>query len=222
MQITPLLNNPLTGDPFDGLHTRALTQRLLQGCGWFALCAGGLLGFAASWVSQGPLASQPQWADVIFSQVLMGRLPTFLVAVFVLFRLNFHWVTQPQFVQAILQNERSPWGFALASALTASLCWVWILLSGIGLTWFFLELRSGGHAHVAFLHLLTQISPLAWLHDGLRLWVLSISVAWVSFIDVRFLGAHQLEPSMALSRATVLGLITVGGIEAADFFLFNY
>ena len=220
MRSVPVLNDSSTDDHFDGSHTRALTQRLLQGCGWFALCAGSLIGLAAAWLSQGPLASQPQWADAIFSQVLMGRLPTFLVAVFVLFRLNFHWVTHPQFVQAILHNERSPWGFALASALTASLCWAWLLLSSIGLTWFFLELRMGGHAHVAFLHLLTQLSPQAWLHDGLRLWMLAVSVAWVSFIEVRFLGAHQLEPSMALSRATVLGLLLVGGIETADFFLF--
>lgn len=216
-----MLNDSFTDDPFDGLHTRALTQRLLHGCGWFAVCAGGLLGLAASWLSQGPLASQPQWADAVFSHVLMGRLPTFLVAVFVLFRLNFHWVTQPQFVQSILQNDRSPWGFALASALTASLCWAWLVLSAIGFTWFFLELRVSGHAQVAFVHLLTQLSPMSLLHDGLRLWALATCVAWVSFIEVRFLGAHQLEPSMALSRAMVMGLLLIAGIEAADFFLFT-
>lgn len=217
MQAWPLLRDTNAYVLWDGAHTRALAQRLLQGCGWFAVCIGALLAVTSAWVSHGPLASQPVLVQTVFSDILMGRGPTFLVALFVLFRLNFHWVTQPSFVQAVLHNDRSPWGVALACALAAVLCWCWLLLSTIALTGLALELQLGGHAHATFSHLLTLISPASWVHDGLRLWVIATGLAWISFIEVRFLGAHQLEPSMALSRAMVLGLIWTGSVEAADF-----
>jgi hypothetical protein len=47
-----------------------------------------------------------------------------------------------------------------------------------------------------------------------------MAVAWVSFIELRFLGAQDIAPSLAFMRAMLLGGLAVVGIELADFFLF--
>ena len=203
--------------PLDG---QSLAQRLLHGCGWFALCVGAALAALACWLLDGPLMSQPQWAHQVLGYFLWGRLPTLLVALFVMFRLNLHGVLHPELGQAVLQHHISPWGLGVSCVITASMCWMWLLLVASGLTVLAVEVLLGGHAKSLLSHLLTDSSAAPLWHGGLRLLVQSMGLAWVSFIELRFLGAQDIAPSMAFMRAMLLGGLVVVGIELADFFLF--
>ncbi|MFY8055876.1 MAG: hypothetical protein ACOVNN_10900 [Limnohabitans sp.] len=200
--------------------SRALAQRLLHGCGWFALCVGAAVAALACWLLDGPLMSQPQWAHQVLGYFLWGRLPTFLVALFVMFRLNLHGVLHPELGQAVLVHHISPWGLGVACIITAGMCWMWLLLVATGLTALATEVLLGGHAKSLLSHLLTDSSAKPLWHGGLRLLVQSMAVAWVSFIELRFLGAQDIAPSLAFMRAMLLGGLAVVGIELADFFLF--
>lgn len=208
-------------DTLSGLRdSRALAQRLLHGCGWFALCVGAAVAALACWLLDGPLMSQPQWAHQVLGYFLWGRLPTFLVALFVMFRLNLHGVLHPELGQAVLVHHISPWGLGVACIITAGMCWMWLLLVATGLTALATEVLLGGHAKSLLSHLLTDSSAKPLWHGGLRLLVQSMAVAWVSFIELRFLGAQDIAPSLAFMRAMLLGGLAVVGIELADFFLF--
>ena len=200
--------------------SRALAQRLMHGCGWFALCVGAAVAALACWLLDGPLMSQPQWAHQVLGYFLWGRLPTFLVALFVMFRLNLHGVLHPELGQAVLVHHISPWGLGVACIITAGMCWMWLLLVATGLTALATEVLLGGHAKSLLSHLLTDSSAKPLWHGGLRLLVQSMAVAWVSFIELRFLGAQDIAPSLAFMRAMLLGGLAVVGIELADFFLF--
>ncbi len=200
--------------------SRALAQRLLHGCGWFALCVGAAVAALACWLLDGPLMSQPQWAHQVLGYFLWGRLPTFLVALFVMFRLNLHGVLHPELGQAVLVHHISPWGLGVACIITAGMCWMWLLLVATGLTALATEVLLGGHAKSLLSHLLTDSSAKPLWHGGLRLLVQSMAVAWVSFIELRFLGTQDIAPSLAFMRAMLLGGLAVVGIELADFFLF--
>lgn len=200
--------------------SRALAQRLMHGCGWFALCVGAAVAALACWLLDGPLMSQPQWAHQVLGYFLWGRLPTFLVALFVMFRLNLYGVLHPELGQAVLVHHISPWGLGVACIITAGMCWMWLLLVATGLTALATEVLLGGHAKSLLSHLLTDSSAKPLWHGGLRLLVQSMAVAWVSFIELRFLGAQDIAPSLAFMRAMLLGGLAVVGIELADFFLF--
>ncbi len=204
----------------DALNSRALALRLLHGCGWFALCIGVALATLACWLLDGPLMSQPQWAHQVLGYFLWGRLPTFLVALFVLLRLNLHGALHPELGQAVLQHHISPWGLGVACIITAGMCWMWLLLVATGLTALAAEVLLGGHAKSLLSHLLTDSSAAPLWHGGLRLLVQSMALTWVSFIELRFLGAQDIAPSLAFMRAMLLGGLAVVGIELADFFLF--
>ncbi len=211
---------PMTDTLSGPRDSRALAQRLLHGCGWFALCVGAAVAALACWLLDGPLMSQPQWAHQVLGYFLWGRLPTFLVALFVMFRLNLHGVLHPELGQAVLVHHISPWGLGVACIITAGMCWMWLLLVATGLTALATEVLLGGHAKSLLSHLLTDSSAKPLWHGGLRLLVQSMAVAWVSFIELRFLGAQDIAPSLAFMRAMLLGGLAVVGIELADFFLF--
>lgn len=202
------------------LDSRALAQRLLHGCGWFALCVGLAVAALASWLLDGPLMSQPQWAHQVLGYFLWGRLPTLLVALFVMFRLNLHGVLHPELGQAVLHHHISPWGLGVACVITASMCWMWLLLVSTGLTGIAVEVFLGGHAKSLLGHLLTDSSAAPLWQGGLRLLVQSMGLAWVSYFELRFLGAQNIAPSIAFMRAMLLGGLVVLGIELADFLLF--
>lgn len=204
-------------DPLDSL---ALTERLLHGCGWFALCTGTVLAALACGLLDGPLMAQPQWAHPVIGYFLWGRMPTFLVALFVLLRLNLHGVLHPELGQAVLQQKITPWGLGVSYIITAGVCWMWLLLVATGLTWLVAQALLGGHAQSLLSHLLTDSAAAPLWHGGLRLLVQSMALAWVSFIELRVLGAQDIAPSIAFLRAMLLGGLVVVSIELADFFLF--
>lgn len=213
-------HSPMANTLSDPLDSLALAQRLLHGCGWFAVCIGAALAALACWLLDGPLMSQPQWAHQVLGYFLWGRLPTLLVALFVMFRLNLYGVLHPDLGQRVLQHHISPWGLGVSCVITASMCWMWLLLVSTGLTGAAAEVLLGGHAQSLLGHLLTD-SPVAPLwQGGLRLLVQSMAVAWVSFLELRFFSAQNIAPSIAFMRAMLLGGLVVVGIELADFLLF--
>lgn len=204
----------------EALRSSALAQQLLHGCGWFALCVGSALAALTCWLLDGPLMAQPQWAHQVLGHFLWGRLPTLLVAWFVVLRLNLHGMLTPALGQAVMQQRLSPWGLGWACVATATLCWMWLLLVALVLTGVGAQWVLGGHVQSMLTHLLSDSTAQPLWHGGLRLWVLAMAVAWLSFIEWRFLGARQLAPGMAFMRAMVLGALGVLGLELADFFLF--
>jgi hypothetical protein len=62
------------------------------------------------------------------------------------------------------------------------------------------------------------VEPLT--HRQFGLLAQSMAMAWVSFFELRFLGAQNIAPSIAFMRAMLLGGLVVLGIELADFLLF--
>ena len=213
-------NTPQPEAQDEVLRSSALAQRLLHGCGWFALCVGSALAALTCWLLDGPLMAQPQWAHQVLGHFLWGRVPTLLVAWFVVLRLNLHGMLTPALVQGVLQQQLSPWGLGWACVVTATLCWMWLLLvasvlTGVGAQWVL-----GAHAQSLLAHVLSDSTAQPLWHAGLRLLVLAMTLAWVSFIEWRFFSAPHLAPGMAFMRAMVLGALVVLGLELADFFLF--
>lgn len=204
----------------ESLRISALAQRLLRGCGWFALCVGTALAGLTCWLLDGALMAQPQWAQQVLVHFLWGRVPTLLVAWFIVLRLNLHGMLTPALVESVVQNRLSPWGLGWASVVTACLCWMWLLLVAALLTGLGTQLLLGTHAQSLLAHLLGDSASQPFWHGGLRLLVLAMAVAWVSFIEWHFLDGRQLAPGMAFMRAMTLGALGVVGLELADFFLF--
>ena len=93
-----------------------IAQKFLQGCGWFALIVGGLAGAGFGLLTQHESAVlEPQVSRELFTHALLGRLPTMLVAAFVLLRVNFQLATD-----AGLQLLRAG-GSALDAAIAVQL-----------------------------------------------------------------------------------------------------
>ena len=195
-----------------------LAQKFLRGCGWFAVLVGGFAGLAFSWFSVHESAQlDPQISREIFNHLLLGRLPTLLVAAFVLLRVNFQLATDAGLARR-LHDGRQTGAYVLACALACLTAWMWFFLSVLAGSWLGMMYGFSGYGQAIWASFWGAFPWTYLAHAGLRMLLLSAFLSLLAFLEVRFLQAHQGQSHRMMSRAMTLGMLTIIGIEVADFF----
>lgn len=193
-------------------------QKFLRGCGWFALVFGGLAGLVFAWLSQhesGVL--EPQIGQQLFTHVLLGRLPTWLVASFVLLRVNFQLATDTGLARRLHDGHQTG-AYIMACALASVIAWMWFFLSVLAGTWLGMVPADPGYGQTVWAALWSAFEFQYLAHAGARMLMLAASLSVLTFLEVRFLQAHEGPNHPMMSRAMTLGMLTIIGIEVADFF----
>ncbi|MFM7026162.1 MAG: hypothetical protein ACKOWC_08935 [Limnohabitans sp.] len=196
-----------------------IAHKFLRGCGWFALLVGGVSGAAFAWLSQhesGVL--DPQISRQIFTHVLLGRMPTVLVAAFVLLRVNFQLATDPGLARRLHDGHLTA-DYVLACALACVMAWAWFFLSVLAGSWLGMVQALSGYGQVVWESFWTEFEFRYLAHAGARMLMLAASLSALTFFEVRFLQAHEEPSHQMMSRAMTLGMLVIVGIEVADFFL---
>ncbi|PIT71462.1 hypothetical protein B9Z42_14975 [Limnohabitans sp. B9-3] len=195
-----------------------LTQTLLLGCGWFAILLGGSLGLAFAIATQsGVLAIDPEWSRQLFAHFMLGRLPTLLVACFVLLRVNFQFATDAELVQGLF--ERNKFGaYVLACILATMLAWSWFFLSVLVSSWLGFMHSFSGFGQIFWESYLVEFQFSQLLHAAFRMFVLSLSLCLVTLFEIKFLSTQPDQLHQMMSRTTIFGVLMILGIELLDFF----
>ncbi len=195
-----------------------LAQKFLRGCGWFAVIVGGTAGLGFSWLSLHESARlDPQISRELFNHLLLGRLPTLLVAAFVLLRVNFQLATDAGLARR-LHEGRQTGAYVMACAVACLTAWAWFFLSVLGGSWLGMMHGFSGYGQAIWESFWGTFRFMYIAHAGLRMLLLAAFLSLLAFLEVRFLQAHEGQNHRMMSRAMTLGMLTIIGIEAADFF----
>jgi hypothetical protein len=195
-----------------------LTQTFLLGCGWFALLLGGALGLAFAIATQsGALAIDPEWSRQLFAHLMLGRLPTLLVACFVLLRINFQFATGAELVRGLF--ERKKFGaYVLACVLTTMLAWSWFFLSVLAGSWLGFMHSFSGLGQLFWESYLVEFQFLQLFHAAFRMLLLSLCLCLLALFEIKFLSTQPDQLHQMMSRTTIFGVLVILGIESLDFF----
>ncbi len=195
-----------------------LAHQFLRGCGWFAVLVGGLAGMAFSVIAaheSGVL--DPAISRELFSHVLLGRLPTLLVAAFVLLRVNFQLATDAGLARR-LHEGRQTGDYVLACALACVVAWMWFFLSVMAGSWLGMMHSLSGYGQTVWESFWVEFQYPYIIHAGVRMLLLAGCLSLLAFLEIRFLQAHEGKTHLMMSRAMTLGVLLIIGIEVADFF----
>ena len=195
-----------------------LAQKFLRGCGWFAVIVGGLSGLAFAWLSVHEATRlDPQISRELFNHLLLARLPTLLVAAFILLRVNFQLATDVGLARR-LHDGRQTGAYVMACALACLTAWMWFFLSVLAGSWLGMMYGFSGFGQTVWESFWGKF-PFTYLaHAGLRMLLLAAGLSLLAFLEIRFLQAHEGQKHRMMSRATTLGMLAIIGIEVADFF----
>jgi hypothetical protein len=195
-----------------------LAQTFLSGCGWFAILLGGALGLSFGIVTQtGVLPLDPEWSRQLFSHLLLGRLPTLLVAAFVLLRVNFQLATDAQFLQVLFEHKKFG-AYVLACVLVSMLAWSWFFLSVLAGSWLGMMLGLSGFGQLTWETHLVEFQFAQLLHAAFRMLVLALGLSLLTFVEIKFLSMQPDQMHLMMSRTTIFGVVMILGIELLDFF----
>lgn len=195
-----------------------LTQTFLLGCGWFAILLGGLLGLTFGVVTQtGDLAIDPTWSRQLFAHLLLGRLPTLLVAAFVLLRVNFQLATDAQWVQVLFVHKKFG-AYVLACVVASMLAWAWFFLSVMAGSWLGIMHSFSGFGQLVWESHLGEFQFVQLLHAAFRMLVLALGLSLLTLVEIKFLSMQADQMHLMMSRTTILGVVMILGIELLDFF----
>ena len=195
-----------------------IAQKFLRGCGWFAVIVGGLAGVVFAWLSQhesGVL--EPQISRQLFAHVLLGRLPTVLVAAFVLLRVNFQLATDTGLARRLYEGRQTG-DYVLACALACVTAWMWFFLSVLAGSWLGMVQSDPGYGQTVWASFWAEFEFGYLAHAGARMLLLASGLSLLTFLEVRFLQAHEGQNHHMMSRAMTLGMLLIVGTEMADFF----
>lgn len=195
-----------------------LAHKFLRGCGWFAVIVGGFAGLGFSLLSVYESARlDPQISREVFNHLLLGRLPTLLVAAFVLLRVNFQLATDAGLARR-LHDGRQTGAYVMACALACLTAWMWFFLSVLVGSWLGMMYGFSGYGQAVWESFWGAFEWTFLAHAGLRMLLLAACLSLLAFLEVWFLQAHQGQSHRMMSRAMTLGMLTIIGIEVADFF----
>lgn len=197
-----------------GVYARA--NRFLAGCGWFALLVGGGLGLGFGVYSQSHAGMlEPDWLSQIFSHVLLGRLPTILVAAFVLMRVNFQIATDQSF-QHVWSGADQGLAYMLACGVTCMLAWAWFFLAVLGGTWLGMMHSHAGFGQTVWESYWGEFEWAFLLHACVRMLMLALCLSALTFVEIKLLKTHRDDGHTMMSRAMTLGMAMIAGIELLD------
>ena len=195
-----------------------LAQKFLRGCGWFAVLVGGAAGLGFSWLSvHESTRLDPQITRELFNHVLLGRLPTLLVAAFVLLRVNFQLATDAGLARR-LHDGRQTGAYVMACTVACLMAWMWFFLSVLAGSWLGMMQGFSGYGQSVWESFWGEFRFFYIAHAGLRMLLLAGFLSLLAFLEVRFLQAHEGQTHRMMSRAMTLGMLSIIGIEVADFF----
>lgn len=195
-----------------------IAQKFLRGCGWFSLIVGGLAGMAFAWLSQhesGVL--EPEISRQLFTHVLLGRMPTLLVAAFVLLRVNFQLATDTGLARRLHEGHQTG-AYVAACAMACVMAWMWFFLSVLSGSWLGMVQSDPGYGYRVWASFWTEFELDYLAHAGARMLLLATGLSLLTFLEVRFLRTHEGQNHHMMSRAMTLGVLLIIGIEVADFF----
>lgn len=198
--------------------TFSLTQNFLRGCGWFSLIFGGAIGVVFSLVSvheSGVLA--PSVGRGLFTHLLLGRLPTLLVAAFVLLRINFQLATDVGLARRLFEGRKTA-AYAGACILACLVAWIWFFLSVLGGSWLGMMLGLSGDGHGVWESYWIDFQYADFIHAAIRMILLAFCLSLLAFIEIHVLQSHQDSAHLMMSRAMTLGMLLIIAIEVADLF----
>ncbi len=195
-----------------------LAHQFLRGCGWFAVLVGGAAGVVFSVIAvheSGVL--DPAVSRELFTHALLGRLPTLLVAAFVLLRVNFQLATDAGLARRLYDGRQTE-AYVLACALACVVAWMWFFLCVLAGSWLGMMQGLSGYGHTVWESFWIEFQYRYIVHAGVRMLLLAASLSLLAFLEIRFLQAHEDATHLMMSRAMTLGVLLIIGIEVADFF----
>ena len=198
--------------------TFTLAHNFLRGCGWFALIFGGALGLVFSLVSvheSGVL--DPGVGRELFTHLLLGRLPTLLVAAFVLLRVNFQLATDAGLARRVYDGRQTS-AYALACILACLMAWMWFFMSVLAGSWLGMMLGLSGYGQSAWESYWIDFKYAYFIHAGIRMLLLAVCLSLLAFVEIKVLRSHEESRHLMMSRAMALGMLLIIGIEVADLF----
>lgn len=194
----------------------AHAEQFLAGCGWFAVVVGGGMGWCFGWYSQHQSGViDPEFLRQLFTHGLLGRLPTLLVAAFVLLRVNFQMATD-QRVQRVWGGGDEALSYVLACGMTCILAWVWFFLAVLGGAWLGMMQSHAGYGHGAWASYWVGFEFHALAHAALRMLSLAAGLSVLTFFELRLLKTHQERGHAMMSRSMIVGMLLIVAIEVLD------
>ena len=191
-------------------------HQFLAGCGWFALIVGGGLGLVFGlYAHQQSGLLDPSYLKEIFSHVLLGRLPTVLVAAFVLLRVNFQMATDHTFEHVWTQTRHSL-TYVVACGVTCMLAWMWFFLAVLIGSWLGMMQSHAGFGQGVWEAYWGEFEFQYWLHAGLRMLLLAAALSGLTYFEIKLLKSHQNWDSHMMSRSMTVGMVIIVGIEVLD------
>ena len=197
-----------------------LVESFYRGATWFGVCVGGGIGLCFGLLLHTVLASQPMLAHQILGHVMLGKLPTLLVAIYLLLRISF--LMQTDGVDAV-QAQTSAWHpFAHSGACVTAACVAWAMFMVWVIAGYVLGLAWGFPGQV-------QALVDAWIDDTdlwlvLRSWMRMVGLGWVlalsTAIEARWLMAPDQDRSLAMMRSMLWGAVCIAAVEALDVYIF--
>lgn len=198
----------------------SLAERFYQGATWFAVCVGGMLGVCFGVFLHGLLASQPVLAHQILGHVMLGKLPTLLVAIFLLLRISFLMQTQSAVSQQLQSGSLHPITHGSACVMAAVLAWAVFMICVIAGYVLGLEGAFPGQVQALVDDLIADTDPSLLLRAVSRMAGLGLVLALNSAIEARWLMTAENDRSLAMMRSILWGFVCVVGVEALDVYIF--
>ncbi len=197
-----------------------LVESFYRGATWFGVCVGGGIGLCFGLLLHIVLASQPTLAHQILAHVMLGKLPTLLVALYMLLRISFLMQTDSVESQHVQSSALHPLAHSCACVAAVSVAWamfmVWVSAGYVlGLAWGF-----PGQVQALVDALIDDMDLWLLLRALVRMlglgWVLALSTAF----EARWLMSPHHDRSLAMMRSMFWGSVCIAAVEAADVYIF--
>lgn len=194
-----------------------IAHKILRGCGAFALIVGGLSGLTfALLASHESGAIDPAISQQVFVHGLLGRLPTLLVASFILLRVNFQLATDPGLARRLHDGHQTG-AYVGACALVSLIAWMWFFLSALAGSWLGMMQGFSGYGHAVWESFWMHCEFTTLAHAAVRMLLLAACLSGLTFFEMWFMRQHEERSHQMMSRAMTLGMLTLITIEIGDF-----
>lgn len=196
-----------------------LVESFYRGATWFGVCVGGGLGLCFGLLLHTWLASQATLAHHLLGHVMLGKLPTLLVALYMLLRISFLMQTDSVESQQVQSSALNPLAHSCACVAAVWVAWamfmVWVIAGYVlGLAWGF-----PGQVQALVDALIDDTDLWLLTRAGVRMvvlgWVLSLSTAF----EARWLMSPH-DRSLAMMRSMLWGSVCIAAVEAGDVYIF--